>query len=526
MVKPSEKRRGDRVPGSTGARSSGQTEFVVVGAGTAGCVIASRLSENPDNRVLLLEAGPFDGPAAMAVPAAAASLWGTAVDWAFRSEPQAGLNGAVVSYTRGRVLGGSSSINAMAHIRAHRSSYDDWVRDGARGWGYDDLLPYFRRSEHADSTDTANRGVDGPMQVAALHEVSPFALATRDAVRQAGLPFVDDINVAEQDGAGWLEKNVVDGVRQSAADAYIRPILADRPNLTVVTDALVHRLLFSGEHCHGAEYSVEGERHRVDATREVVLTAGAIGSPHLLMLSGIGRAADLNAHGVPVVTDLPGVGENLQDHPIARLVYSATGPVRPSARLYGSITALLRSDPAIEYPDIQLLFWDMVSYRALAGGPEHGYTIGVVAARPRSRGRIRLASGEVGVAPLIDPGFLTDADDVRVLTAGIRRAREIGEQPALAEWRAKEFGPGVDVQEADQLERYIREDTHSACHPAGTCRIGDDERAVVDSDLRVRGVTGLRVADASVMPSVAGANINATVLAIAERAAVLIGSRS
>ncbi|GAA1211007.1 GMC family oxidoreductase [Pseudonocardia alaniniphila] len=501
-----------------------EADFVVVGAGTAGCVIAARLSENPDNRVVLLEAGPVDGPEMMAIPSAFAALSGTTVDWAFRSEPQSALDGAVLAYPRGRVLGGSSSINAMAHIRAHRSSYDDWVRAGASGWGYDDLLPYFRRSERTDGPNSRWRGVDGPMQVAVSAQTGPFTLALRDAVVGAGIPFSNDLNGPDAEGAGWLERNIVDGVRQSAADAYIRPVLADRPNLTVIAGALARRLLVSGERCRGVEYSAGRQMYRVEAGREVIVSAGAIGSPHLLLLSGIGPEADLRGHRIPVVVDLPGVGDNLQDHAIADVVYSATKPLVHDGDVERSLTVMMRSDADIGYPDVQLLCWTFPSCPPTVRPPELGYTLGVVVGRPRSRGRIRLASDQADTPPLIDPRFLSDPHDVQVLLTGLRRAREIGSAAELDEWRDTEFRPGPDVREPEQWQEYLCDDTHSARHPAGTCRIGDDDGAVVDTVLRVRGISGLRVADASVMPSMVGANINATVLAIAERAAELIGS--
>ncbi|GAA1176211.1 FAD-dependent oxidoreductase [Pseudonocardia alaniniphila] len=502
---------------------SDTTDYLVVGAGTAGCVVASRLSEDPDVRVVLLEAGAADGPEAMSVPWTWPRLLGTSVDWAYTTEPQTALTGRDLDYPRGRVLGGTSSINGMMHLRGHRANYDGWSAAGATGWGYEDLLPYFCRSEHAAGRDERYRGTGGPMIVTGAEEVAPFENAAFEAVAELGLPISDDLNGADQDGVGWIDQNIVDGHRQSAADAYIRPVLADRPNLTVMAGAVVRGLVLSGGRCRGVEYVLDGVRRRIDATREVVLCAGAIGSPHLLMLSGIGPADDLRRHRIDVVADLPGVGRNLQDHPMARVIRSGAGPVASSTEVHRVLGALLRTTRTLDAPDVQIFFFDRPFYPATV--PVGGYAVAVAAARPHSRGTVTLASADPTVAPRIDPGLLTDDRDVAVLLAGLQMAREIAGTRALAGWSEQELRPGPDIQDRPRLREYLRESVHSGAHPAGTCRIGDDEQAVVDTELRVRGVTHLRVADASVMPDLVGANPNATVLAIGERAAALIRDR-
>ena len=332
-------------------------DFIVVGAGTAGSVVAARLSEDPAARVLLLEAGPAHGPEAVSIPRAWPTLTGSEVDWGYVTAEQPGLAGATLPYPLGKILGGSSSINAMLHIRADRSSYEAWPADGAPGWGYKDLLPYFRRSEQAAGRDPRYRGTKGPMKPVPAANVHPVASALAEALEQLGYPIVADLNGADSEGVSWPELNVVNGVRQSAADGYLRPVL-DRPNLTVVTDARVRSLTVYGTRCTGVVYSLNGGLRSADATREVVLCAGAIGSPHLLQLSGIGPADALRRHGVDVVGDLPGVGDNLTDHPLGTVVYTPAKPMPTGSENHGRVFAALRTDSALDAPDIQFLFID------------------------------------------------------------------------------------------------------------------------------------------------------------------------
>jgi len=498
-------------------------DYIVVGAGTAGSVVAARLSENPDVRVLLVEAGSATALPEMDSPGIWPVLLGTTANWGDVTVPQA-FNGATLHSPRGKALGGSSSINGLNFLRGHRSSYDAWVAQGATGWGYDDLLPYFRRSETTEGRDTAVRGTDGPMVVGPTADPSPVILAALAAASAAGYPLADDISSGTETGFGLSDANVRDGHRLSAADAYLRPI-AGRANLDIVTDAVVRRLTIHDGVCTGVEYGSGAAATIATARREVVLTAGAIGSAQLLMLSGVGPADHLSALGIEVELDLPGVGANLHDHPMSTVVFEHAAPQQGDPRVInGQGVGLLSTEHATDGPDLQLLLIGQ-PYRAqtLAGpGPDGGYAIAFSAMLPESRGTVRLASRNPLVGPLIDPNYLADTRDQQVMMAGLRIAREIAAGDALADWRGAEAQPGRPLDGEDAMLDYLRESLVVYFHYAGTCRVGIDDLAVVDPELRVRGISRLRVADASIMPTPISANTNATVFAIAERAAHLI----
>jgi choline dehydrogenase len=500
-------------------------DYVVVGAGTAGCVLAARLCEDDAVRVILIEAGPADGPAAMADPVAWPSLLGTEVDWARTTVPQKNAGGAQFPYPAGKVLGGSSSINGTFHLRGHRANYDAWAESGATGWGYEDLLPYLMRSERAPGRDPRVRGMKGPMLVAPPARTANGALVEDllAAALDAGIPFTADPNGTSQDGAGWHDWNVVDGKRQSSADAYLRPVLS-RPNLTVVTDAQVRRLIIEEGRCRGVEYAAGSQLLRADAASEVVLTAGTVGSAQLLMTSGVGPASQLREFGIDVVVDAPGVGQNLQDHPLTSVVFKASEAALPAvrARDINSFNAMVRTDPAAAEPDILLVFGDGPYFSPALDGPADAYVILPTLVKPLSGGSVRLADRDITVPPLIDPNYLGEQADVDRLLAGLRMARQIGNRASLKVWNDGEVFPGPGRLDDAACTEYLRLSIIPNFHPVGTCRMGSDPEAVVDPQLRVRGVDGLRVADASVMPSIVSANTNATVLAIAERAAALI----
>ncbi|WP_433293493.1 GMC family oxidoreductase [Pseudonocardia sp. CA-142604] len=494
-------------------------DFIVVGGGTAGCVLAARLSARTNARVLLLEAGGARLPKGAPIPAAWPNLLQSSACWGDFTTKQA-ASGTATLLARGRGLGGSSSINGMVFARGHRSSYDAWAADGVTDWRFADLLPYFQRSENAQGRDPMFRGVGGPLTVGPASRPNPVLAACLAAAGEAGHPLVSDVSSGVEEGFGWTDLNIVDGKRQSAADAYLASA-ADRPNLDIVTRATVHRLRIEDGRCIGVEYSA-GRLISAGCADEVILAAGTIGSAQLLMLSGIGPLAHLRDVGIDVVLDLPGVGANLHDHPISNLVYSARRPVPAGRNNHAEALGLLRSRPGIDAPDLQIIFVDGPGHIPYAAAPEQGYTISVSVITPRSRGTLRLADTTPSTPPLLDPNYFGDDHDLDTMVAGLRLGRQIGQASALDMWRGAEVSPGPDVDDDEGLRAYVRSTLASYCHPVGTCRIGVDPMAVVDNELRVHGVDGLRVADGSIIPSVPSANTNATVYAIAERAADLI----
>lgn len=498
-------------------------DYVVVGAGTAGCVLAARLSQDPAAQVLLVEAGSRERTRAMTVPNAWPENLDSPANWGNTTMTQA--DAGPVVYPRGRALGGSSAINAMAHVRGHRKVYDGWAAGGAIGWGFADLLPYFCRSETAASRDPELRGTSGPIRVAPAADRHPVAQAFVAGLLAAGYPGTDDLSGRRQEGVGWPDLAIADGERVSSADGYLRPAL-DRPNLTVLTDCLVTRLEFRAGSCTGISYLRDGRPAAARAAGEVVVSAGAIGTPQLLMASGIGPARHLRAVGINTVADRSQVGENLQDHPIAITSYSSASPLPASKYNFGEACAAVRSQLAGDYPDLHLL---PILMPLAPGGyelvPAGGYALVASAVAPSSRGCIRLAAAEVQQAPLIDPAFLRDPADLDRLEEGLMMIRQVAAAAAFGHLRHTEVWPGPDVRTGPDLRRYIRGTVSSYYHPVGTCRMGSDAAAVVDCELRVQGVAGLRLADASVLPTIPNAHPNATVLAIAERAAELIGAR-
>lgn len=496
-------------------------DYIVVGAGTAGSVIAARLSENPALQVLLVESGSSDVLPEMPIPSAWPALIGSTADWGDTTVVQE-FSQTAIPAPRGHTLGGSSSTNGMIFARGHRASYDAWVEAGAKGWGYDDLLPYFRRSETTDGRDADVRGIAGPLTVGPTADPSPVVLAGLQAAAELGFETARDISSGLETGFGLTDGNIKNDVRQSASDAYLTPAL-DRPNLHIVTDARVSRVVIVDKVATGVEYTCGEGSIAAAAKREVILTAGAIGSAHLLLLSGIGPSEHLREVGVDGVLDLPGVGANLHDHPMSTVVYSAAAelPGNPDNML-GQAIGLIETEHATDGPDLQLLLIAAPYRSPSLPGPVTGYAIGFSAITPLSRGEIRLASPDAAVAPLIDPNYLGADRDVDVMAAGLEIARKIGAADALAGWRGAEMQPGPDVDDAASVRDYLKKSLLVYFHYAGTARVGTDDMAVVDLELRVHGIDGLRVADASIMPTSISANTNATVYAIAERAAELI----
>jgi choline dehydrogenase len=528
-------------------------DYVIVGAGSAGCVLALRLTENPATRVLLIEAGPPDDADEIHIPAALTLLFQSTYDWDFRTVPQERAAGRAIYWPRGRMLGGSSSINAMIYIRGSRHDYDTWRDEyGCSGWGYDDLMPYFRRAECNSRGADAYHGGTGPLAVSDLAYQSPLNKAFVAAARECGLPANEDFNGAQQDGSGFYQVTQKDGRRCSAADAYLRPAMT-RPNLEVLTDARVTKVVVEGGRAAGVRYLRHGTEETAYAQGEVILSAGAIGSPQLLMLSGIGPADHLRETGIPVIVDSPGVGANLSDHPVVPAQWRTPGSVnlwekltpqnliRWRLRHNGPMTSnvaeaggFTRTRPSLPAPDLQ---WHALPSpfvnEGLADPQYRAFTLLIALVDVGSRGQIWLRSADPRHKPAIDPAYLSDSTDIAPLVEGVRLAREFAAASPLAKVCTEEIGPGPEVHTDAEVREFIRRVIGTLYHPVGTCAMGGDSRlaaakiiSVVDPELRVRGVEGLRVVDASVMPVVPRGNTNAPTIAVAERAADLINGRA
>lgn len=522
-------------------------DYIVVGGGSGGCVVAGRLSEDADVTVCILEAGGDGNSAVVNIPTGTVAMLPTKLNnWAFETEPQPGLGGRKGYQPRGKTLGGSSAINAMIYTRGHRWDYDHWAALGNVGWSYADVLPYFRLSEHNEQIDNKWHGRNGPLWVSDLRTDNPFHAHYLAAAKQIGLPATDDFNGAEQEGVGIYQVTQKHGERYSAARAYLFPHIGRRDNLHVETHAQVQRILFEGKRAVGVEVLQGGSIRTLRARREVVLAAGAFQSPQLLMLSGVGPADELERLGIPSLMHLPGVGKNLQDHPdfifgyrtrsIDTLGVSMGGGVRILREIQrfrkerrGALTSnfaeaggFLKTRPELAMPDIQLHFVvALVDDHARKFHLGHGLSCHVCLLRPRSKGSVTLRSRNPEDAPLIDPAFFQDPQDLEDMVAGFKLTRRLMQAPALAKFITRDLFT-ADIQTDDEIRAVLRQRTDTVYHPIGTCRMGADEYAVVDSELRVHGLQGLRIVDASVMPTLIGGNTNAPTIMIAEKAVDLI----